>query len=189
MMWIIIIGLGLGLISAPFIYLYVSLEKKEQLAKTISIVGGFIAALSLFWAAYTYSDSAQRQIQLAEASAKLQRELAASSLYREHMTRSMDNPGLANAELARKPPTKDGSDEERADAAKEKYEKYRWYVGHALYSFESILAVDDDPEWKITFRQFIKDHGDYIGSDFPCNRYDKKLNDLIKDVLNKDCTK
>jgi len=44
------------------------------------------------------------------------------------------------------PPTNNSPFPER-----QKYEPYQWYVGHALFSFESIVAVSDDKEWKNTF--------------------------------------
>jgi len=49
--------------------------------------------------------------------------------------------------------------------------------------------VDDDREWKATFTAFINRHSEYIGSDFPCDRYSDKLNSLISEVLKKQCKK
>jgi hypothetical protein len=136
---------------------------------------GFATAFSLLWAAYTYY-----------ASENLQRELSAYSAYQDHMKTSMDHPEWAVGEFAPKPPAQDSAVED-----KKKYEQYQWYVGHALYSFESILqALPNDEDWKKTFRGFIDDHKEYIGSEhFPCDRYSDDLLLLVKERTGRDCRK
>lgn len=170
MLILTVVFLVLGLISAPFIYFYMPLEKKEELSKTISILGGLIAALSLFWAAYTYSDNTRRQREAAVAGERLQRELAASSLYREHMKISLENGDLlGSSEIARNgPPAKESPIENHV-----KFERYQWYVGHALLSFESIFEMfPNDPAWKDTFEGFVCDHKRYLSSTaFQIERY------------------
>ena len=184
MWWIVVLALIVAFALGVVIYFKLSSVKKDHLAKTVSILGGFTAAVSLFWAAYTFY-----------ASAELQRELAASALYREHMTKSLEHPELADGEIAPiapdmiLPETNDAGQSQTIEQ-KKAYEQYRWYVGHALYSFETMLEiVADDPAWEATFKDFIKDHGEYIRRDFPCERYSDKLNALISEVLQKQCTK
>lgn len=150
-------------------------SKLEDWARVGTIIAGLATAVALPWAAYTFDQSA-----------RLQRELAAASLYQEHMKLSMEKPELANAKLAPKQPNEDSPNTDR-----EKYEEYQWYVGHALYSFESILeALPNDEGWKSTFKAFIEDHKEYIGSnDFPCTRYSYRLQQLVKEQIGRDCSK
>lgn len=98
---------------------------------------------------------------------------------------SIEKPWLANAEIAPKPPGPDSSNTE-----KERYEQYQWYVGHALYSFESILEIlPYDDGWQDTFKGFITEHKEYIGSNnFPCRRYSSRLQQLVKEQLGRDCS-
>ncbi len=175
MMWlmmIIILGVVFG--STFLIKRLVPEGKLGAWANVASIVGGIATAISLLWASYTFFESA-----------RFQRELSAYSIYQEHMKISMEKPYFANAELTPKPPNENSSKED-----KEKYEAYQWYVGHALYSFESILAaLPNDAEWEKTFAAFIKDHKEYIGSDFPCDRYEKSIERLMEKNLGKGCLK
>ena len=175
MMWlmmIIILGVVFG--STFLIKRLVPEGKLGAWANVASIVGGIATAISLLWASYTFFESA-----------RFQRELSAYSIYQEHMKISMEKPYFANAELTPKPPNENSSKED-----KEKYEAYQWYVGHALYSFESILAaLPNDAEWEKTFAAFIKDHKEYIGSDFPCDRYEKSIERLMEKNLGKSCLK
>jgi hypothetical protein len=191
MLWIVIlIVLGVVVTAGFLLKIFVPEEKWGAFANLTSILSGIVTALSIFIAAFTYYDSATLQKTLANDSARLQKELAASSLYQEHMKISIEHPDLANAELAPKQPTGHGSEKKKISTEKANYEKYRWYVGHALYSFESILEISpDDPAWKRTFEKFIQDHGEYIRSDFPCNRYSEKLNALVKDAIGKECSR
>jgi hypothetical protein len=175
-MWIVmLVILGAVILSAFLIRRLVPEKRLGAWANVTSIVGGIATAISLLWAAYTYY-----------ASANLQRELSAYSAYQDHMKISIEKPEFANAQLAPKPPKEDSSDEE-----KKKYEQYQWYVGHALYSFESILeALPDDKGWQDTFKGFIEDHKEYIGSNnFPCTRYSERLQQLVKEQIGRDCSK
>lgn len=175
MLWILIVFIIALVFIALSIYRNFSLEDKDHLSKTISIVGGGVTAGSLLLTAYTYFDSASRQ-----------REISAYSIYQEHQKLSIANPKfLGPSELAQKePPPKDSSYEEKLE-----YEKYQWYVGHALFSFESILQVfPDDQEWKRTFTGFICAHKKYLNSkEFDALRYTKEVQDLIKDAFNEEC--
>jgi hypothetical protein len=96
------------------------------------------------------------------------------------MKLSIENADLANSKLAPRPPTKNDSSNYIKD-----YEKYRWYVGHAVYSFEAIFDVlPNDEEWKLTAKAFIEDHKAYINSDsFPCYRYSGEIQLLVKETL------
>ena len=168
----VIIILSTVILFGVIIKLFIPSEKLESLSQITSIIGGVVTAISLIWAAFTFYKGAQ-----------LQRELAAYNIYQEHLKLSIDYPDLANPKLSPNPP-KDG------DSMKiKKYEKYRWYVGYAIFSFETILDVfPDDKEWKRTASAFIIDHQDYICSDsFPCNRYTKNIQELVKNSLGKDC--
>lgn len=86
------------------------------------------------------------------------------------------------------PPAKTSPLEERNE-----YERYKWYVGHALLSFESILETSpDDGAWKGTFTGFICDHKKYLRSDeFKAERiaerYTEEIQRLLKDTLEKKC--
>ena len=185
-MWWIVSGLVATLIAGALIHFVLPAPRKEELAKTVSILGGLIAALSLFWAAYTFS-----------ADVQLQRELAAASLYREHMQTSLQNANLANAGIAPTRPTKSNPANNDANAQLqyvkdiEQYEKYQWYVGHALYSFETMIEiVDKDPGWTNTFKDFICAHEKYIRSgDFPRDHYSDNLNALINQTSAEECLK
>lgn len=175
MLGILIVFIIALVFIALFVYRKFSLEEKDHLAKTISIVGGGVTAVSLLLTAYTYYDSASRQ-----------RELSAYSIYQEHQKLSIANPKfLGSSELAQKePPNPHSSDQEKRE-----YEGYQWYVGHALFSFESILQVfPDDQGWKRTFTGFICAHKKYLSSEeFDAQRYTKEVQDLIKDAFKKEC--
>ena len=160
--------------SAALIKRFVPEGRLGAWSDVTSIVGGIATAISLLWAAYTYYDGAQ-----------LQKELAASSIYQEHMKLSIENPEFADGKLAPKPPAVNGSMED-----KKKYEQYRWYIGHALYSFESILDVlPKDKGWKLTAEKFIQDHSEYMRDSFPCNRYSDPIKELVKNAIGRDCSK
>jgi len=185
MWWLVIVVSAVALIVGPLVHFKLSDTQKVELAKTISILGGLSTAITLFWAAYTFS-----------ANAELTRELAAAALYREHMTKSLENPKLAQAEIAPKPPnrniliTGDPSANSKYVDERADFEKYQWYVGHALYSFETMLEiVDDDPGWTKTFMAFVCDHRAYISSgEFPRDHYSQKLNELITATIPAKCT-
>jgi len=174
-MWLImLIILAVIFISGVLIKRIIPENKLDAWANVSSIVGGIATAISLLWAAYTFYEGA-----------KIQKELAASSIYQEHMKLSIENPDFANGSLAPKPPGIGGS-----VADKMRYEKYRWYIGHALYSFESIFDVmPGDENWDSTAVQFIKGHSEYIRDSFPCNRYTDRIQQLVKEAIGRDCSR
>jgi hypothetical protein len=148
-------------------------KKLEAFAALAGVVGLVLTAFSAFWGAYTYYQSDQ-----------LQKRLAASSIYQDHMKISMDPTNkdlLGTGKYARTGPPADNS----PDDLKNEYERYQWYVGHSLFSFESILEADpDDGAWKNTMWAFIDDHKVYIGSaHFSCEHHAQNVKQLIKQVL------
>jgi len=177
MLWILVVFILAALLIASSIYRNLTLEAKDHLSKTVSIVGGGVTAVSLLLTAYTYLDSASRQ-----------RELAAYSVYQKHQELSISNTkfiGISELSL-KEPPTKDSPIEERRE-----YETYKWYVGHALFSFESILQVfPEDEGWKGTFRGFFCDHEKYLNSkEFDPIRFSTEVQNLIKETFKKGCKK
>jgi heme/copper-type cytochrome/quinol oxidase subunit 2 len=174
-----IAGIILIIILALFVFAFFvhkNVEDKDGLSKTITIVGGVFAALSLFWAAFTYYDGALRQ-----------KELSAMGGYQEHMKMTIDplnSEFLIGGTYAEKNP-------ETISEGDIGYMRYEWYVGHALSSFEAILDVTSgrDEGWNRTFAGFIKGHKKYIeSSKFPCNRYNAELQNLVKTTLGRDCS-
>lgn len=148
-------------------------KKLEAFAALAGVVGLALTAFSAFWGAYTYYQSDQ-----------LQKRLAASNIYQDHMKISMDPANkelLGSGKYARNGPPADNS----PDDFKNEYERYQWYIGHSLFSFESILEADpDDSAWQKTMWDFINDHRVYIGSaHFPCERHTQNVKQLIKQVL------
>jgi type II secretory pathway pseudopilin PulG len=160
---IIIVGV---LVSALLIRSCVSSEKLQIWANVATIIAGFATAISLPWAAYTFFESS-----------RLQRELTAINLYREHLQMSVEKPELANRKLA--------PEEGSAKEIKKDQEMYLWYVGHGLYSLETVVeASPDDEEWKAVAQDFIKTHEEYIGNgNFPCNAYTRRIRLLVNETL------
>lgn len=164
----IIIMVGV-LVSALLIRRCVPKDKLQMWANVATIVAGFATAISLPWAAYTFFESS-----------RLQRELTATNLYREHLQMSVEKPELANRQLA----PEEGSVKE----IKKDQEMYLWYVGHGLYSLETVVeASPNDEEWKVVAQDFIKTHEKYIGSDdFPCNAYTRRIRLLVNKTLERE---
>jgi hypothetical protein len=129
-MWIVMVLIVAVVLIACLIYFRVPLAKKDELAKTVSIIGTITAAISLGWAAYTYTDSKERQ-----------NRALATSIYQEHMKTSMEAQNkdyLGIARFAQMDP------QNIPDSDKNEYEKYQWYVGNSLFNFESISELDND---------------------------------------------
>src|SRR5688572_5191933 len=135
MVWTTLIILTIIPLSVFLIKYLIPKNNLGDWANISGIVGAIATAVSLAWGSYTYYDSV-----------KLQRELSANSHYQEHMLLSMTYPMFSNGKLAPQYPPADSI------RKTEEYERYRWYVGHALLSFESILAAQpNDKEWRNTF--------------------------------------
>jgi hypothetical protein len=154
-------------------FVHKNVKNKDELSKTITIVGGAVGALALFWAAFTYYDGALRQ-----------KEIWAMSIYQEHTKLTIDPANknfLPRGKFAEMDP-------KTASAWDLEYERYEWYVGNALFSFEAILDVTSggDYGWNKTFEGFIKSHQKYLQSDrFDRERYNAKLQNLLKNTLEK----
>jgi hypothetical protein len=176
-MWFILIQIAAFVLVAGYlIYSKVPLPKKEELAKTINIVGFVFTAGSLVWAAYAYFANAERQ-----------NSLLATSIYQEHMKTTMDERNkdfLGSGKFAQMDP-------KTVPSGDAEYERYQWYVGNSLFNFESILeAFPKDEAWNATFKGFINDHRKYIASTkFPCNRYSDNIQQLVKETVGRDCSK
>jgi hypothetical protein len=140
--------------------------ENEMWADIATILSGIGVVFSFVWAAYNV-DQGER----------LDRELAALNLYQEHMKLSMDN-AFSKSEFAPPLPECDDSPE-----TKKAFNKYRWYVGHAMFSFESIVSVSKgDTAWNSAISCFICGHKRYILSKyFPADRY-PVLEPIITDV-------
>jgi hypothetical protein len=164
------------------IFLVYQIDKKGDLDRwknITGILGTLVAAIALLWAAFTYFGNS-----------RVQKTLSAANIYQEHMKMSIAHPGLADGRIAPKNPGEDFCPSTVEDVQKmNDYEKYRWFVGHALYSFETILEVEDDPAWNSTVDAFIRDHHTYIGSyddnhkGFPCWRYSDKLQKRLNKIF------
>jgi hypothetical protein len=144
-------------------------DKPQELQTWVhvaSIAASLAGAVSLIWAAATFYESS-----------RLQRELTAANIYREHLELSLSNPTLANLELT------GGMLTDR-----EHLEKYEWYVGHALFSFETILeAKPKDQEWRDVGIELVRDHESYIKSGrLRCTHYTKQVRRLLNDALDPD---
>lgn len=194
------------IVSTPFL-LRRSIKDPKNLdkwAKVSGIAGGLVAALSLLFTAYTFHTTSEKQKktaedtsavqkELAQENSRIQRVLAAAGIYQEHMKMSIAHPGLADGRIAPKNPGIDFCPKTMEDVQRmNDYEKYRWYVGHALYSFETILEVEDDPEWGSVAEAFIRDHHTYIETygppeGFPCWRYTKKLQERLTKIFGRTC--
>lgn len=174
-LWILLIINILASLFAAAYCVHKTVVDKKGLSETVTIVGGAVGALSLLWAAFTYYDSAHRQ-----------KEIWAMSIYQEHTKLTIDHDNLkfiTNGEFAKKDPPPPLPDDPE-------YERYEWYVGNALFSFESILDVTSggDDGWNRTFIGFIKDHKKYIESKrFDCKRYNMRLQQLITETTTRNC--
>jgi hypothetical protein len=163
---VVIIGIAIAvLVSALIVKRIVPTTELGNWAHVATIIAGLATAIALPWAAYTFDESS-----------RLQRELTAANLYQEHMKISVERPELANRRLMQ------GSQEEKDN------ERYMWYVGHALYSFETILeALPGDAAWEATAQAFIEDHRNYIGdSNFACKRYTQRIRLLVNKTLKRE---
>jgi hypothetical protein len=174
-------ALAIGAILIVLIGVAVAVKKKikdskdlDNWSKAFSITGAVVGALSLGFGAYTFY-----------ASSYAQKQLAASSIYQEHMKLSYENPDLANGEFAPSPPQGPFPDKKTEEEEKNKFEKYQWYVGHALFSFEGIFdALPGDKGWESTAASFIKGHGRYIRSSaFPCDHYSIEIQKFVHTVV------
>lgn len=169
MLWIKLI-LILVLISIFTYLVHNNVTDKDEWSKTVTIVGAAVGALSLLWAAFTYYDSAHRA-----------KELSAIGIYQEHVKTTIDPNNrdfLLGGKFA-------GMDPEAISEGDIEYERYEWYVGHALFSFEAILEVaSEDYGWNKTITGFIRGHRKYMASGrFPRERYNAKLQNLVKNTL------
>jgi len=176
-LWIVVTIVFIVVLLAILVQKKASPTYRNELENAITMAGGIIAAFSFLWAAYTYNESA-----------RLQKELSAYNIYNEHQKISIENPKfLGPSELAQmSPPMQNSSDELKRD-----YEAYQWYVGHGLFSFESILAaLPGDEGWERTFKGFMESHNKYLGSkEFDCDRYSKSVQDLLKKTVVGSCVK
>jgi hypothetical protein len=186
LMWtatIIILALlivGGGAVSATLMKRDTTFVPESHLsawANLTTIVGGVAAAVSLLWAAHTYYESAL-----------LQRELSAASIYQESMQLSIAQAELANQEAAttiiQKQKDYKARNQPVPEVDRTEFEKYRWYVGHGLYSLEMIFqALPEDPSWKEAARGFMCSHRAYLNSDwFDRGRYSDAVITLVDEV-------
>lgn len=127
-----------------------------------TVVSSLAAAGAIVSAVYTYVEGA-----------KLQRELAASAIWREYLSSAIENPGLAEGRRS------------VADSL-----GYDWFVGHAFHAAESIvLSKGDDSAWMAAVCETIQKLRTFImDASFPIDHYDGPMRELIDSVrANRPC--
>lgn len=187
MKWLLMILVVIGVSIITFlIYKKLTLEKKEELVKTVSIVGFIITSVSVVGGVYVYYENITRQ-----------NSVSAYGIYQEIIKMNMEDRYTDFLGSGKFPKYSVQDIQSLSEEDKKKYEKYQWFVGSNLYQYESIFALED-PDWEETVKGFIKTHKTYISNNgkdspyrFPCERYSRKIQDLIKVAIpeSNDCPK
>jgi hypothetical protein len=108
-------------------------------------IGGLATAGALAAAVYTFIEND-----------KLQRELAATGVWREYLSSAIASPELAEGTPA------------DSDSV-----KYGWFVGHAFHAAEAIVLTQaEDTAWMAAVCETMEKHKRHIqGDDFPLSHY------------------
>lgn len=182
MAFAVLIGLLVGAALPWTLHRLLPRDGRDALAHVYTMVAGGVAAVSLAVGAWTFFDAA-----------RLQREITATTLYREHLELSVANPEVADALPAgdsasaadsTAPSRTAAGDSAATDtAAARRARAYDWFVAHGVYGFESILdAMPHDPAWRGVAADFIRTHDDYFRTRFPCAHSSDRLRALVDSV-------
>lgn len=192
MAFAVLIGLLVGAALPWTLHRLLPRDGRDALAHVYTMVAGGVAAVSLAVGAWTFFDAA-----------RLQREITATTLYREHLELSVANPELADGIPAGDRLSADSAsaadstapshraaagsvagDSAATDtAAARRARAYDWFVAHGVYGFESILdAMPHDPAWRGVAADFIRTHDDYFRTRFPCAHSSDRLRALVDSV-------
>lgn len=182
MAFAVLIGLLVGAALPWTLHRLLPRDGRDALAHVYTMVAGGVAAVSLAVGAWTFFDAA-----------RLQREITATTLYREHLELSVAHPELADgipagdsasaADSTAPSRTAAGDSAATDTAAARRDRAYDWFVAHGVYGFESILdAMPHDPAWRGVAADFIRTHDDYFRTRFPCAHSSDRLRALVDSV-------
>src|SRR4051812_2512204 len=116
MLWLLIILImALVGIFGALVHFKIPRSQKEELTKTISIVGVFATAFSVIWAAYTYYGNVS-----------FQNQNYVKNIYKEMENRNLEDNNKDFVEEG-KFPSKDPNN--IPDNDKGTYRRYQWFVG------------------------------------------------------------